>query len=118
MKTFQIPGTKKQLINDNETICIIADGRGCDFYKIINAEKKEWVRITSSHNIGHYKKMLKGTNLFDAHRKYVINLDMVTAYDGSYLLEMKIYIGKVLRVSRDKRKKFREILGKSRSLLK
>ena len=118
MCTFQIPGTKKLLINENDVIGIVADGRGCDFYVITNVQKKEWVRIDSSHNIGHYKKLLVNSPLFDAHKKYIVNIEQVAAYDGNYILEMKIYIPKVLKVAKRKRKLFKERLNNSRSLLK
>lgn len=117
MCTFQLPGTRKELVNEHDIIVMVADGRGCDLYVVTNAQKKEWVRKTSSHNLGHYKKLLAGTRLLAVHRKYIVNIDLIAAYDIGYRLELKIDIGRELKVSKRNIKAFKAMLN-SRSLQK
>ncbi len=110
MITFIIPGKQKQIINENEVLCIVADRRGCDFYVITNLLKKEYVRITSSHNLGYYKKQLGNSKLFEVHKKYIVNLEQVKSFDHKYCLELKIYIGIIVKVAKRKVAAFKKKL--------
>lgn len=114
MSCFIIPGTQKQVINYCDIVIIAADGRGCDFYVITNVLKKEYKRIASSHNLGYYKKQLGESSLFNAHKKYIVNMEQVAGYDSKYILEMKIYIGIAVKVAKRKTGEFKNKLRNSR----
>lgn len=114
MVTFIIPGTKNELVNEDNLIVVAAEGRGCYFYVITNALKKEWKKIYSSYNLGHYKKQVGESNLFDAHRKYLVNMKQVIGFDHKYILELKIYIDKEVQVAKRKTTAFRKKLNNLR----
>lgn len=114
MVAFIIPGTKNELVNEDNLIIIAADGRGCYFYVITNALKKEWKKIYSSYNLGYYKKQLNNSNLMDVHRKFLVNMEQVKGFDHKYILELKIYIDKEVQVAKRKTSSFRKKLNNLR----
>jgi len=118
MKTFQIPGHKKEVVNSNEVLYIIAAGRTCYLIVITDLLKKQWRKICSTHNLGHYKTLLEDTTLFNAHHRYIINLELVESFTGNYEVTMKIPTGEKLQVATRRFKNFKKELALVRGLQK